>query len=156
MQWRTGGAVGLGLVSLLVLRLWIVEPTVVESTSMAPTIAPGSVIWLDKVSPGVTGVRNGDLVTFRGPEDGALMVKRVVAVAGQEVSMQDGVLNVDGLAVNEPFIDQESIDGVYFGLVQVGEGELFVMGDNRGASIDSRRFGPIPASTVEARVIGIR
>ena len=74
MQWRTGGAVGIGLVSLLVLRLWIVEPTVVESTSMAPTIAPGSVIWLDKVSPGIAGVRNGDLVTFRGPVDGALMV----------------------------------------------------------------------------------
>ena len=156
MQWRTGGAVGIGLVSLLVLRLWIVEPTVVESTSMAPTIAPGSVIWLDKVSPGIAGVRNGDLGPFRGPADGALMVKRVGAVAGQEVSMQDGVLNVDGSAVNEPFIDQESIDGVYFGLVQVGEGELFVMGDNRGDSIDSRRFGPIPASTVEARVIGIR
>lgn len=156
MYRRTASAVFLGLLSLLVLRLWIVEPTVVESTSMAPTITAGSVIWLDKVSPGVAGIRSGDLVTFRNPDDGAMMVKRVVAVAGQEVSMQDGVLQIDGTAVSEPFVDQRTIDGMYFGLVRVGEGELFVLGDNREESIDSRRFGPIRTDAVEARIMGIR
>lgn len=156
MKRRTTAAATFGLVTLVVLRLWIVEPAVVESTSMAPTITAGSVVWLDKVSPAMAGIRSGDLVTFRSPDDGTMMVKRVVAVAGQGVSMQDGVLHVDGAAVHEPFVDQRTIDGVYFGLVRLGEGELFVLGDNRGDSIDSRRFGPISVEAVEARLVGIR
>ena len=142
--------------ALLVLRLWILEPTIVRSTSMAPTLPEGSVVWLDKVSPDLLGVQAGQLVTFRSPDDGAIMVKRVVAVAGQEVAMQDGVLYVDGAAVKEPYVDQRTIDGVYFRKVLLGKNEIFVLGDNRETSIDSRAFGPIPADIVEASVIGVR
>jgi signal peptidase I len=142
--------------ALLILRLWILEPTIVRSTSMAPTLPEGSLVWLDKISPDLLGVQAGQLVTFRSPDDGGIMVKRVVAVAGQSVSMQDGVLNIDGVAVNEPYVDQRTIDGAYFGTVRLGTNEIFVMGDNRGTSIDSRTFGPIPADIVEATVIGVR
>lgn len=144
------------LAALLVLRLWILEPTIVRSTSMAPTLPEGSVVWLDKVSPDLLGVQTGQLVTFRSPDDGAIVVKRVVAVAGQEVAMQDGVLYVDGAAVKEPYVDQRTIDGVYFRKVFLGKNEIFVLGDNRETSIDSRAFGPIPADIVEASVIGVR
>ena len=144
------------LAALLVLRLWILEPTIVRSTSMAPTLPEGSVVWLDKVSPDLLGVQTGQLVTFRSPDDGAIVVKRVVAVAGQEVAMQDGVLYLDGAAVKEPYVDQRTIDGVYFRKVFLGKNEIFVLGDNRETSIDSRAFGPIPADIVEASVIGVR
>ena len=142
--------------ALLILRLWFLEPTIVRSSSMAPTLPEGSLVWLDKVSPDLLGVQAGQLVTFRSPDDGAIMVKRVVAVQGQSVSMQDGVLHIDGAAVKEPYVDQRTIDGVYFGTVRLQNNEIFVLGDNRETSIDSRAFGAIPADIVEASVIGVR
>jgi signal peptidase I len=141
--------------AMLILRLWILEPALVRSTSMAPTLPEGSLVWLDKVSPDLLGVRAGQLVTFRSPDDGAIMVKRVVAVEGQTVAMQDGVLYLDGTAVKESYVDQRTIDGVYFSTVRLGKNEIFVLGDNRETSIDSRAFGPIPANLVEACVIGV-
>lgn len=149
-------AVALSLSALLILRLWILEPAIVRSTSMAPTLPDGSLVWLDKVSPDLRGVQAGQLVTFRSPDDGAIMVKRVVAVEGQTVAMQDGVLYLDGTAVKEPYVDQRTIDGVYFSTVHLAKNEIFVLGDNRETSIDSRAFGPIPANIVEAYVVGVR
>ncbi|NHW49260.1 signal peptidase I [Paenarthrobacter sp. MSM-2-10-13] len=151
-----GAAAGLCLVLLLILRLWFLEPVVVTATSMAPTIPPGSIVWINKVSPvGRAGARIGEVVTLRSPDDGALIVKRVVAVEGQNISMQDGVLNVDGIPTREPFVDQKTIDGMYFGEVRVGQNEIFVLGDNREASIDSRHFGPVSTDAVTGRVIGV-
>lgn len=152
-----GAAVCLG--GLLALRLWVLEPIMVSSDSMEPTVSAGSFVWLDKASPGLTGVHPGQLVVFRGPDDAEMpndvvLLKRVVAKGGQTVSMRDGQLYVDGKPSQEPFVDQRTIDGVYFGTVTVPEGELFVLGDNRETSIDSRDFGPIPASGVIGTVLG--
>ncbi len=131
----------------------------VGSDSMEPTVSAGSFVWLDKASPGLTGVHPGQLVVFRGPDDAEMpnnvvLLKRVVAEGGQTVSMRDGQLYVDGKPAQEPFVDQRTIDGVYFGTVTVPEGELFVLGDNRETSIDSRDFGPIPASEILGTVLG--
>ena len=157
MKTRIAAAICLCFGLLLILRLLVLEPVVVKATSMAPTIPAGSIIWINKTSPGPGGraPHRGEVVTLHSPEDGALIVKRVVATAGQEVSMQDGVLNVDGIPVQEPFVDQESVDGMYFGVVRVGQGEIFVLGDNREVSIDSRHFGPVSVNAVTGRIIGV-
>ncbi len=159
MKWRALASTAVLLGGLLALRLWVLEPIMVGSDSMEPTVAAGSFVWLDKVSPGLTGVHPGQLVVFRGPDDAEMpnnvvLLKRVVAKGGQTVSMRDGQLYVDGNPSLEPFVDQRTIDGVYFGAVTVPEGELFVLGDNRERSIDSRDFGPIPASGVIGTVLG--
>lgn len=144
------------LAGFLALRFWVAEPISVDSVSMAPTVSPGSTIWLDKLTPRLACVRPGELVIFRSPGDGELVLKRVVATSGQEVAMRDGVLYVDDIPAMEPFVDQSTIDGVYFGTVRVDDGELFVLGDNREESIDSRHYGSIRADSVEAVAIGIR
>lgn len=147
------------LAGLLAFRLWVLEPITVNSASMEPTIAAGSMVWLDKASPRLSAIHAGDLVVFREPEvgerrNGSIVLKRVVAGEGQTVAVLDGVLYVDGLPATEPYVDQRSIDGVYFGTVTVPAGALFVLGDNRETSIDSRDFGPIPASEVLGIVLG--
>lgn len=142
------------LAALLGLRLWVVEPIMVSSSSMTPTVPPGSLVWLDRIGPRLAGVHTGQLVIFRSPDDGGTVLKRVVARAGQSVSTKDGVLYVDDIPVDEPFVDQSTIDGVYFGTVGVRDGEVFVLGDNREVSIDSRHYGPIRIDTLEATVIG--
>ncbi|NMH93648.1 signal peptidase I [Pseudonocardia bannensis] len=134
------------------IRLLGFEPVRIPSNSMAPTLAAGDHVVLDHRE--FTPAR-GDLIAFTDPtgatRDG-LMVKRVAAVAGDEVGLEDGVLVVNGAAVVEPYADRSRLDGVYLGPLVVPAGKLFVLGDNRGDSVDSRTFGPIDAGTVEGRI----
>lgn len=159
MQWRAVAGAALCLGGLLALRLWVVEPITVSSDSMEPTVAAGSIVWLNKAGPRLAGVQPGQLVVFNGPDDGempneAVLLKRVVAIEGQTVAIRDGVLFVDGAEANEPFVNQRTMDGVYFGTVTVPSGRLFVLGDNRENSVDSRDFGPIPVTTIQGTVLG--
>jgi signal peptidase I len=146
---RSIAAVLAVLAVLVVLRLWVLEPLWVSSSSMEPTIPEGSVVLLYRHAEPVPG----SLVSFANPSGPGTMLKRVVAVAGQTVAIEDARLVVDGAAVPEPFVDHSRIDGTYFGPVTVPGGHVFVMGDNRAASIDSRKFGPLPVAEIRATVV---
>jgi signal peptidase I len=74
-----------------------------------------------------------------------------VGVAGQRVAIEDGELVVDGHRVAEPYVDQDTIDGLYYGPVTVPQGTVLVMGDHREVSVDSRSYGPVPVSNVDGR-----
>ncbi|MDX6301721.1 MAG: signal peptidase [Nocardioidaceae bacterium] len=84
---------------------------------------------------------------------GALMIKRVVAEAGQRVGIADGVLVVAGHHVHENYVDPATVDGTYFGPVEVPRGSVFVMGDARAGSVDSRIFGAVPRTAIVGRVV---
>jgi signal peptidase I len=117
---------------------------------MAPTLQRHDVVLVQKVGDGP--VRRRDLVAFTDPIHEALTVKRVVAVAGDLVEIQDAVLYVNGQPVPEPAVDQRLSDGLYFGPVSVPPGTVFLMGDNRGKSIDSRSFGPVPLTAISGHI----
>lgn len=138
-----------GALVLLVLRVFVVSPTRVDGESMAPTLRSGDVALVRRFGPAHTG----QVVTLRDPQDGSLIVKRVVAVGGHTVEIRDAYLYVDGAEVDEPFVDHSRIDGVYFGPVTVPAGDVFVLGDSRNGSIDSRIFGAVPAEAVSGRVL---
>ena len=156
---RKGGGFLEFLVILLVafaLVFGFVKPFVLEafrvpSESMVPTLEVGDRFLANKFVYRIREPERGDIIVFRSVEGGDEdLVKRIVAVAGDEVAVENGVLRVNGVTQNEPFTNKGfPDDGSFFGPTRVPEGEVFVMGDNRANSRDSRFFGPVPLENIE-------
>ncbi len=137
---------------LLLVRVFVASPMRIRTGSMSPTLTAGEHVLAEKVTRRDHDWRRGDIVAFRIDGRGDILVKRVVALAGDAVGLEDGRLVVNGDRVTEPYTDVDAIDSVYFGPVTVPAAHLFVMGDNRANSRDSRVFGPVADSDVMARV----
>jgi signal peptidase I len=147
---RRVGTAAVLLTALLGTRELVLTPVSVRGVSMEPTVHDGTAFvarWTDPAD-----LHRGQLVVFRDPQ-GTLALKRVVGVAGDHVAIRDAVLEVDDRPVAEPYVDQSRIDGTYFGPVTVPRGTIFVMGDNRAPSIDSRAYGAVSFDRVVGRVL---
>lgn len=140
-----------GAVALV--RATVAFPVRVDSASMQPTYAAGDVVLVSRTPPAADGVRRGDLVVFPSPQDGRRSLKRVVGLPGDELVILDGLLHVNDVPVAEPFVNQPMIDGYYSRTFWVPTGAVFVLGDNRGNSIDSRDYGAVPIDILTGRVI---
>lgn len=121
----------------------------VGSDSMTPALHSGDLVV---VEPLADPPRHGDVVTIRHLHDGDRLIKRIVAVGGERVAVEDGVLVVDGRRVCEALVDQARQDGVWFGPVTVPAGTVFLLGDNRAGAVDSRDFGAVDETDVSGRV----
>lgn len=129
------------------------EPVRVSSHSMAPTYRAGDQLVIEKITARVHRPHRRDVIAFRLHGTGGLIIKRVVAIAGDTVGLDDGVLVVNGSRVQEAFVDYNLVDATYFGPVTVPPHSVFTMGDNRADSIDSRRFGPVATRDIVGRVV---
>ena len=162
---RKGGGFLEFLIILLVafaLVFGFVKPFVLEafrvpSESMVPTLEVGDRFLTNKFIYRIREPERGDIIVFRSVEGGDEdLVKRIVAVAGDEVAVENGVLRVNGVTQNEPFTNKGfPDDGSFFGPTRVPEGTVFVMGDNRANSRDSRFFGPVPVENIEGEAFVI-
>ena len=136
---------------MVALRALVVSVHVVQSGSMAPTVGAGDLVVVDRLSRHWAPIGRGDLVVFSRP--GGRLLKRVVAVARDRVSIRDGYLVVNGERVAEPYVDHSRIDALYTEVTVVPPGHVFVLGDRRDRSVDSRTFGPVPLADVEGRAV---
>ncbi len=139
------------VLALLAIRVVVAEPFAIPSDSMAPTLEPGDHVLVDKLAYRGGEPARGDLVVFRAPRSDTILLKRVVAVEGQTVGIEDGRLVVDGRRPREPYTDPDAIDSVFFGPVRVPPGTVFVLGDNRLDSTDSRELGSVPVDRLIGR-----
>lgn len=152
------------LAAAFLLRTFVAEPFIIPSGSMEDTLKVGDRLVGEKLTYRTSEPQVGDIVTFTDPEDGSLtLIKRVVATAGQTVELVDGVVYVDGEALDEPYTDGKPSNplpthssqlgsGVSYPYV-VPQGCIWVMGDNRTNSQDSRYFGAIPVSSVTSKAL---
>ena len=141
------------LVALLVIHSFVVEPVRVRSNSMEPTVPSGALLLIDKLSMRARDPHRGEIVVASDPRTHASIVKRVVAVAGDSVGIDNGQLVVNDVKVVEGYIDNEGMDGYYFGPDVVPPGHVFLLGDNRLTSEDSRAFGPVDVDAVDGRLL---
>lgn len=138
-------------VGLLCLPL-VAEPFRIPSASMAPTIQAGDHVIVDKRAYRDAVPERGELAVFHAPGAGEVTLKRVIGIPGDRVAIEDGVLMVNGRRQREPYADPASIDSEFFGPVTVRPGTVFVLGDNRADSVDSRDFGAVPTDRLIGRV----
>ena len=119
---------------------------------MRATLCPGDEVLVDKlVQP--QDLHRGELVVVIAPDDGSLVVKRLVGLPGDRVAIRDALLYVDGRRVSEPYVDHSRIDALYYGPKVVPPRQLWVMGDNRAVSIDSRDYNGVPYANLRGRVL---
>lgn len=162
--WAALRWVGTILLVVLLVRTFIGEASVVPTGSMERTILVGDHIFLNKAFygpeipftgwrlPALRAVRRGDIVAFRYPKDPALtFLKRVVALPGDQVEIRRGVLYLNGKPQAEAYIEhtqRAAGDRDSMRPLTVPAGHMFVMGDNRDDSEDSRYFGTVPLASV--------
>jgi signal peptidase I len=151
----------LTLVIFLIIQNFVAQPFQVQGSSMERTFVESDYVLVDRLTHLWSPYARGQVVVFQPPETVTErtepFIKRVIGVGGDTVEVRDGQVFVNGVALDEPYLFHdaagvaEPTDASYQSRWVVPEGELFVMGDHRQASEDSRVFGPILVSAVIGR-----
>ena len=147
LDWVIVIAVAL-LVAFLV-RTFVLAHFVVDGTSMSTTLHDGDRVFVNKLSYRLHDPRRGDVVVLheiRGTTDRDL-IKRVIALPGETIEVRNCEVTIDGKKLDEPYLDPQVVTPGNCGgdtpPTPVPNNNVFVMGDNRGGSLDSRALGPI-------------
>jgi len=152
----------LTLIIFLVIQNFVAQPYKVEQGSMEHTLEPDQYVLVDKLTPRFDSYRRGDVVVFAPPPGyeragGAPFIKRVIGVGGDTVDVRDGEVYVNGTLLAEPYLFADAVGDPPEPTVASREswtvpaGHLFVLGDHRAVSEDSRTFGTVPISSVIGR-----
>jgi signal peptidase I len=133
------------------LRHWVVQPYRIQMSSMETTVFPNDLVMVDKLSYHFHQPRRGDVIIFWPPgiTSGDPYIKRVIGLPGETVEAKDGKIYVNGKAADEPYLHGYVMPD--FSPTPVPQGQLFVMGDNRAVSLDSRSFGTVSTSSIIGR-----
>ncbi len=126
---------------------------IVPSDSMAPTLRPGDRYLINIRAYSRRPPKRGDVVVFRTP-DGEFWVKRVIGLPGEQVTVYMGRVFINGQLLPEPYLRGAPFFERPMAFI-VPEGHIFVLGDNRGHSEDSRDIGPVPLNWVVGKAVYI-
>jgi signal peptidase I len=121
----------------------------VRGSSMEPTLHDGQYLVIGKLIYWIRPPERGDIIVFQPPNSPADdYIKRVVGLPGEQVEIRDGAVWVNGVLLEEPYVANP---GFYSSLWSLGDGEYFVLGDNRSNSSDSRSWGVLPVENIIGR-----
>lgn len=183
--WRLRRGLSLAVLAIalaLLLRAFVLQAFWIPTASMEPTLVPGDRVLVSKLAARLGGVHRGDVVVFEdprpepeaggGPASAFLrwvlaglgvaqpadqdFVKRVIALPGESWEIRRGAVYIDGRRLDEPYLDP-TVDARSFGPATVPPGRLFVLGDNRTRSGDSRftQLGYVPEDKVVGRAVAV-
>ena len=130
------------VVIALVINLFLAQATQVLGQSMEPNLHSTQRVVVEKITYRfVHGPRRGNVVVIDAPDQSEMLIKRVVGLPGETIELRNGQVYIDGEPLTEPWIVNPG--GGSYGPLTIPPLHVFVMGDNRGASNDSRSFGPV-------------
>lgn len=140
-------------VSVLIIT-FLYQPVRVEGTSMLPRLEDDDRLFINKFVYHVSTIARGDVVVFHYPLDPTKSyIKRVIALPGDRLWIDRGLVYVNGKAVNEIYVPPQYRDGRSYAETVVPEDNYFVMGDHRSISSDSREFGPVERSLIYGKAV---
>jgi signal peptidase I len=152
----------LTLLIFWLIQSFVAQPYRVQQQSMEQTLEPDQYVLVDKLTPRFDAYKRGDIVVFDPPpnwvqQGGQPYIKRVIGVGGDRIELRDGLVYLNGTKLIEPYlfsedgVAQPTEDLIGAGHWVVPDGQLFLMGDHRANSADSREFGPVDVSRVIGR-----
>lgn len=154
LAWQYAGAACVALVLAALLVTFVAQSYQVQGASMLPTFHDGERVLVDKLTYRLRAPARGEVVVFRYPSDvRRKFIKRVIGVPGDVIEVRDWLVYVNGEPLHEEYILGPTYDE--FGPIQVPEGSLFVLGDNRNHSEDSRHetVGLVPRNLLIGRAL---
>ncbi|OGN14891.1 MAG: signal peptidase I [Candidatus Yanofskybacteria bacterium RIFCSPHIGHO2_02_FULL_43_22] len=155
--WETIKVVIISLAIILPIRYYLVQPFFVKGASMESNFEDGDYLLIDEISYRFTEPARGDVIVFRYPEDRSqFFIKRIIGLPGETIEVKNNKVMIyntestDGLVLVEGYLDtnQETLGNL---LVRLDDNEYFVLGDNRLASSDSRRWGPVNKTLITGK-----
>ena len=141
------------VVAVLFTVLYVVSIQQVVGPSMSPNYQNGDVTILSKLHYHLFPVKRFDVVTIQQEEK--YIIKRIIGLPGETVRYQDNQLYINGRPIEEPFLENVVTEDFDLSMIEektIGEDEYFVLGDNRGDSMDSRTFGLITKKDIIGKV----
>lgn len=154
--WETFRFLLIALLIVVPIRVYIAQPFIVSGSSMDPTFKDKQYLIVDELSYHLGNPERGDVVIFKYPVDPKqYFIKRVIGLPGETVVDNHGQISIKDkngnttLTLKEPYITYTKDDSVTRTL---GQGEYFMMGDNRAGSYDSRAWGPVDRNLIVGRV----
>ena len=152
----------------LLIRVFLFQQYYIDGPSMESTLQPSDRVLVNKLSYRLHDVNRGDVVVFdrvTSPDKHDDLIKRVIALPGERLEVRSCVVYIDGVRLEEPYLSDDLLSqpdpaaqcGVHTDLIPavVPEGMVFVMGDNRPQSFDSRDFGPIDIDKIRGRAFTV-
>lgn len=144
----------IALLLALVIRSFLVQQYVVDGQSMFPTLHHGDRLLVNKLVFRLSDPKPGDVVVLEDPANPRRqLIKRVIATGGETIEVRNQVVFIDGKPLKEAFTNPVSVRAKDYLPLKVPEGYVFVMGDNRGESLDSRMLGPIQIENLQGKAL---
>ncbi|MBX5495760.1 MAG: signal peptidase I [Bryobacteraceae bacterium] len=146
----------ISVVLAIIVILFLYQPVKVEGTSMMPSLVDQERIFINKFLYrfGLGKVERGDMVVFWFPGDTSKSyIKRVIGVPGDVVSIDHGIVSVNGRPLEEDYVPEEYRDRQSMAPIVVPKDHYFVLGDHRSSSNDSRFWGPVPRQYIYGKAV---